>query len=101
MKAGQHARPSRMARIEKKVWPEYFEKILAGEKRFELRLNDFEVGKGDILMLREWDPATRSYSGRTIEKKVAGVSKFTLKDLEKFWSATDIQKCGFQIISLD
>ncbi len=28
-------------KIEKKVWPEYFETILKGEKTLELRLADF------------------------------------------------------------
>jgi len=40
-------------KIEKKVWPEYFEKILNKEKNFELRLADFECKKDDILVLKE------------------------------------------------
>lgn len=39
--------------IEKKVWPQYFEKILSGEKTFEIRLADFECGLGDVLLLKE------------------------------------------------
>ncbi|GEM_PF-5186419 len=34
-------------KIEKKVWPEYFEKILTGEKKFELRLADWQCQAGD------------------------------------------------------
>jgi hypothetical protein len=30
-------------RIEKKCWPEFFEKILSGEKTFELRLADWDA----------------------------------------------------------
>jgi hypothetical protein len=33
-------------RIEKKVWPEYFKKIMDGKKTFELRLNDFDISEG-------------------------------------------------------
>ena len=29
--------------INTKIWPEYFEAIASGKKKFELRLNDFEV----------------------------------------------------------
>lgn len=83
-------------KIEKKIWPEFFEKILSGEKKFELRLADFEVKEGDILVLREWDPATKEYTGRTLEKKVTFVLK--TKDVT-FWSEEEIDKYGFQIIS--
>jgi ribosomal protein S17 len=83
-------------KIEKKVWPEYFQKILDGEKTFELRLADFECKKGDILVLREWNPKTKGYTGRTIEKEVTYVLK--TKDV-KFWPKEDIEKHGLQIIS--
>ncbi len=82
--------------IEKKVWPEYFEKILDKEKNFELRLADFKCREGDILVLKEWDPETRKYTGRIIEKKVKYVLK--IKDI-KFWPKEEIDKYGFQIIS--
>lgn len=36
-----------MKKIEKKIWPEYFQEILNDKKTFELRLNDFEINEGD------------------------------------------------------
>lgn len=84
-------------KIEKKVWPEYFQEILVGNKKFELRLNDFKCSKGDILILKEWDPKTKNYTGRVIEKEVKYVIK--TKDSDKFWSKEDIEKYGFQVIS--
>lgn len=33
-----------------KILPEYFEEVLAGRKRAELRLNDRNYKKGDIYM---------------------------------------------------
>lgn len=44
-----------MTTINKKVWREYFEKIISGNKKLELRLADFEVNEGDTLVLEEWD----------------------------------------------
>lgn len=37
-----------MQKIEKKVWPEYFQEVFDEKKTFELRLNDFEVAEGNI-----------------------------------------------------
>jgi len=85
-----------MTKIEKKVWPEYFQKILNGDKNFELRLADFDCNIGDTLSLKEWDPKTKKYSGRTIDKIITYVLK--TKDM-KFWPKEDIEKYGFQIIS--
>jgi ribosomal protein S17 len=85
-----------MTRIEKKAWPELFQKILNGEKTFDVRLADFNCKKGDILILREWDPKTKKYTGRKIEKKVAFILK--TKDCEKFWAKKEVKKYGFQVI---
>ena len=82
-------------RIEKKIWPEYFQKILEGVKTYDLRLADFECEPGDILVLQEWDPQKEEYTGRVIEKKVTYIGK--TKNI-KFWSKENIEKYGFQII---
>ena len=85
-------------KIEKKVWPEYFNRILDGKKTFDFRLADFECKEGDILVLKEWDPKTSNYTGRTIEKKVTYVAK--TKDT-KFYKQEDIDKYGFIMIGFD
>lgn len=82
--------------IEKKVLPEYFEKILIGDKTFELRLADFRCEPGDTLILREWDHIDKRYTGRKIEKKVTYVLK--TKDIS-FWSKKEVEKHGYQVIS--
>ncbi len=81
----------------KKIRPEYFQKILEGKKTFEVRLADWECNEGDILILKEWDPKTRGYTGREIKKEVTYVIK--TKDL-KFWPQEDVKKYGYQIIAL-
>lgn len=81
--------------IEKKVWPEYFQAILDGKKKFELRIADFDCNVGDTLHLREWDPKTKDYTGREIKKEVTYVIK--TKDINLF-SAEDIAKYGYQVI---
>lgn len=83
-------------KIEKKVWPEYFKKILSGEKTFEVRLADWKCGVGDTLILKEWDPKSKEYTGRKIEKQITYVIK--TKD-QKFWSPEEVNTYGFQIIA--
>ncbi|HNW71456.1 MAG TPA: DUF3850 domain-containing protein [Candidatus Paceibacterota bacterium] len=89
-----------MKKVEKKTWPDLFQKILDGEKTFDLRLNDFDIEEGDILILKEWDPKTKNYTGRELEKKVGFVGKWKIDDLTIFWSREDIEDKGLQVISL-
>lgn len=87
-------------KIEKKVWPEYFEAIVKGRKTFELRLNDFDINEGDVLLLREWNPKTKEYTGREIEKVVGYVGKWKISELTQFWPKEEIEEKGLQVISL-
>lgn len=50
---------------ELKTWPEFFEKLLTGEKTFEIRKNDRGFIVGHVLHLREWNP-TNLYTGRAL-----------------------------------
>jgi hypothetical protein len=73
---------------------------LDGEKTFELRLNDFEIKEGDTLLLREWDPEIKDYTGRELERKVGYIGKWKVDDLTVFWSKEEIEEKGIQVISL-
>lgn len=84
--------------VRKKAWPVFFERVLSGKKKFDLRLADFEIKEGDILILEEWDPETKEYTGRKIEKKVGYVVK--TKD-EKHYTEEEIDKYGFQVIGFE
>lgn len=89
-----------MAIIKKKTWPEYFEAVLSGKKKYDLRLNDFDVNVGDVLVLEEWDPKTKKYTGRKIEKKITYIGKFKIDDYFTN-SEQEIKEKGFQIMSLE
>lgn len=56
-----------------KCWPEYFQAVKSGIKPFEYRKDDRGYAVGDILHLREYDPATFQYSGDEIDKTVTYV----------------------------
>jgi ASC-1-like (ASCH) protein len=84
--------------VKKKIWPEYFEAVNSGKKRFELRLADFDIKEGDTLILEEWDPKTKQYTGRKIEKKVSHVLKFKLDD---FGQKKDIEEKGLVVIQME
>ncbi len=88
-----------MRTIHKKVWPQYYEAILSGKKKYELRLNDFLVEEEDVLVLEEWNPQTKQYTGRKLEKKVTYVGKFSLDNL--FWPEEEIKKKGLLVLSLE
>jgi hypothetical protein len=47
-----------------KTWPDYFESILTGAKKFEIRPNDRDYKVDDILRLREYSPGSDEYTGR-------------------------------------
>ena len=97
-----------MREIHKKISPEYFEKILSGEKTFEYRVNDFDCQPGDILVLDEYEYTQgqgtaegRRPTGRSIRKKVGYVAKTLDFDwLNRPDVKADLEKYGAQIISL-
>ncbi len=83
--------------IKKKTRPKIFNLVKAGKKKFELRLADFKIKEGDILVLEEWDPKKKIYTGRKLRKKVKYVLKFKLND---FGQKKEIEKKGLYAIQL-
>ena len=55
---------------ELKTWPEYFEEVKSGKKRFELRKDDRGFKVGHHLMLMEYEPKSGAYTGRSLLVKV-------------------------------
>lgn len=100
-----------MAVIVKKILPEWFEKVASGEKKFELRLADFDIKEGDTLRLEEWAEdgaatgvtvgggASRYPTGRSIEKVATYVRKADLADWLK--KQPELLEKGFYVIQFD
>jgi hypothetical protein len=87
-----------MAIIKKKTWPDIFDLVQSGKKKFDLRLDDFDIKEGDTLILEEWNPKTKQYTGRKIEKKVSFILKFKLDD---FGQEEKIKEKGLVIIQME
>lgn len=58
----------------------YFGSVLAGFKTFEIRFNDRNYQVGDTLVLKEWDWALDTFTGREIEKKVTYITNYAQQD---------------------
>ena len=84
--------------IEKKIRSEFFNEVARGNKTFEYRLADWDAREGDTLVLKEWDPKTKDYTGRQITKQIGYV--LNLKDLPDFHTVEEKEKYGFMVISL-
>lgn len=80
------------------MWPAEFEAVMAGKKKIDIRVADFEINDGDTLILEEWNPETKRYTGRTIGKKVAFVMKFKIDD---YGQQEEIQNKGLYAIQLE
>jgi hypothetical protein len=50
---------------ELKCWPDFYMRIVSGEKTFEIRKDDRGYRAGDRLWLREWNHGRKEYTGRS------------------------------------
>lgn len=89
-----------MAIIEKKIWPEYFDEVRTGKRRVEIRLADFDLKGGDTLVLKEWNPRSKEFTGRKTKFKVRKVFKIP-EDLIGFYPLKYIKKYGIYVIELE
>lgn len=56
-----------------KTWPPHYADVAHRRKRVEIRRDDRGYAVGDVLWLREWDPATERYTGPSCEVTVTHV----------------------------
>lgn len=90
-----------MKTVTKKIDKNWFDMILSGKKKFELRLADFDIEDNDILRLEEWEEIgnDRKPTGRFIEKKVTYARKVDLKNW--IYTQPSLVEDGFYIIQFD
>ena len=89
-----------MAIIKKKCWSKWFEKFSSGERTFELRLADFNLETGDTLVMEEYNPETKQYTGRQASFKCRKV-EHSAQDPLQFYNVEDVRKHGFWMIELE
>lgn len=53
--------------VKKKIAPEYFWAVKAGNKKFEIRADEDNIQVGDLLVLEEWDGY---YTGKGVLRRV-------------------------------
>lgn len=64
-----------------KIYPEYFEAVISGQKTVELRReDDRQFAVGDVLVLREWDPFPQDEASCQARQR-------WYEDEEKAWAA--------------
>ena len=81
--------------ISKKTWPHYFQLMVDGHKNTDLRLADFDVEPGDVIIFQEWDPTTESYTKRELSRIVENVNHV---NLDRFHTLEEIEEFGHYII---
>src|ERR1700722_8161700 len=58
-----------------KSWPQFFEATLSGAKTHEVRrLTDRDYRVGDRLVLQEYSPTTKTYSGRELVLRITYIT---------------------------
>lgn len=63
-----------------KILSEYFQMQLESKKNFEIRKNDRNYHVGDLLILKEYDPETKRFSGRYMGVKVTYITDYKQRD---------------------
>ncbi|WP_270265694.1 DUF3850 domain-containing protein [Enterococcus faecalis] len=63
---------------ELKILPEYFEAVVSGNKRFEIRKNDRNYKKGDILRLNEYQEG--QYTGDVHVSEITYITDYAQQD---------------------
>ncbi|MBI2044014.1 DUF3850 domain-containing protein [Candidatus Pacearchaeota archaeon] len=84
--------------IRKKCWPEMFQRLSNSKKSTDVRLADFELNEGDVIVFEEYSPLTKEYTGKVLKKTVTNIKKIKVTD---FNSIEDITKHGHYVIELE
>lgn len=80
---------------ELKIWPEYYNELIQGNKNFEIRKHDRDFQVDDILRLREWEESSKSYTGR----ESTAVITYILTNKEFKGLVSNYSALGIDVIS--
>lgn len=58
-----------------KTWPEPFMSVFSNVKKFEIRKDDRGFNVGDSVLLCEWDPKSREYTGRMMKFPITYIGR--------------------------
>jgi ASC-1-like (ASCH) protein len=82
-----------------KIYPFWFEAVLNGTKKYEIRKQDRqEFEEGDIVILNEWDQKAEIFTGRKIIKVVGYVCEYAQSDYHVVFSLCNlVDERGYQL----
>lgn len=62
-----------------KMWPESFEALWVGAKAFDIRLDDRAFEVGDTIDFHEYNPTTKTFTGRQMRRRITHLSCWNQK----------------------
>ncbi len=68
------------------------------KKNIDVRLADFDLNEGDVIVFEEYSPLTKEYTGKVLKKTVKNINKIKVTD---FNSIDEITKHGHYIVELE
>jgi hypothetical protein len=77
--------PTQHQTHELKIWPGCFAAVKAGSKPFDVRENDRNFQVGDVLLLREYEPESEQYTGKTLTRWVSYVLQGGVFGIQPNW----------------
>ena len=63
-----------------KILPEYYKAQIEGKKNFEIRKNDRGYQVGDWILLKEYNPEIKKFTGRKVTVEVTYITNYQQKD---------------------
>jgi len=58
---------------ELKIYPNFYDAVIEGRKKAEVRKRDRDFRVGDILWMREYEPIEYKFTGRSVECRVTHI----------------------------
>lgn len=79
-----------------KTWPEYFGVVKAGHKMFEIRRADRDFKVTDAVVLKEWCPIEKKFTGNEVAFRIAYIME-AFEGLREGYCAMTIRPIDFYL----